>query len=329
MSLQRLAPCLLLLPLFTTSAARADDARSIEIARKSHEAGIEQYTNGDIEGARISFAQSLAAWPALETMKALAIAELETEHFLDAINHFKLYAKDKHPKPEFLKKLPKYIEECNQHLGHLRIIAPPGSGIAVDGHRVFDLREPLDVMPGTHSVTMREPAPSETRTIDVAVTQTVDVVFARDSSASTPALSTPAQSSQRTASSNEGFWTTRHKWAVGLGAGAVVTASVGAGFGIAAIGKHSSLNDLAAEKDGAFCTRSPATPYCTQLSSAVSTQRSDAHISTIAFGVSSALLISAVVLLVWPQAQDQRSARAWFVPSVVQHGGAVFAGGNF
>jgi hypothetical protein len=335
MNARRAAAFALLLPLLAPCAARADDARSIEVARKSYVEGLEQYKRSDVEGARLSFAQSYAAWPAIETLKSLAIAEFDTGRFLDALKHFKTYAKDKNADPEFLKKVPSYIERCNQHVAHLRIVAPPGAAIVVDGRRVFDLREPLDVAAGTHSVTMREPAPAETRTVDVALAQTVDVAFTRDATAPATAMPSPtpvgADNASNTASStSDGFWTTRNKWAVGLGAGAVVSAAVGTGYGLSAIGKHSSYKELAAQKDDTFCSRAPADPYCEALSTTSSAQRSAAHISTIAFSVSGALLVGAAVVWLWPKSHDDtRSGRTWIVPSVGQNGAGVLAGGNF
>jgi len=187
MTSRRLLAGLLLSALAVASRATADDARAIDVAKKSYDEGVAQYSANDVEGARLSFAQSYAAWPAVNTLRALALAELDSGHYLDALKHLKMYLKDKNADPEFLKKVPAYIERCNPYVGHLNIVAPAGAGIYLDGRRMFDLREPIDVAPGAHTVILREPAPAETRLANVAATETIEINFTRPTDGTTQA----------------------------------------------------------------------------------------------------------------------------------------------
>lgn len=322
------ATLLFLVCVIRAPSANADDARAIEVAKKSYEQGQQQYNNNDIEGARLSFAQSFAAYPAVETLRALAIAELDTGRYVDALKHFKAYTRDKNADPEFLKKVPALIDTCNQHVAHIRVVAPTGATILVDGHRVMDPREPLDVTPGTHTIALRNPDPPETRTATVGATQTFEARFVREPAPTSarPVAEDPATKSDPHAS-RESFWTTRHVAMVGFGAAAVAAAAVGTGFGIAAISKHSSYDDLKGGRND-FCATSSAAA-CDELLSTASAQRADAHVSTVAFVAAGVLAAGVGVAWLWPGQDERRSGRMWLAPTVGQGTGGMVAGGHF
>jgi hypothetical protein len=330
--------------LVMCSSARADDARAVEIARRTFETGMDQYRSGDLDGARISLAQSYAAWPSVETLRNLAIAELNTDHVLDALKHFKSYAKDKNADPEFVNtKLPRFLDRCERAVGHLQVRAPPEARVSVDGRSVEDLSEAVDVLPGTHTIVLTGANRNEARAIDVFATRTVEVNFlgpgatvaSPKATIHGPSLSSPAPDRAEAARSTPGrssatFWTARNTSLVALGAAALASAGVGIGFGVAADNNRSAIDNMRANRDSSFCTSPENADYCNRLRSAVTAQQGDATASNVAFGVAGALALGALVLWgVWPKAQPGQTAQWWVGPSVGGRSGALTAWGRF
>jgi hypothetical protein len=337
------AAVLMLTLAFADVGAWADEGRVVEIARKSFEEGMDQYRRGDLEGARISLIQSYAAWPSVETLRNLAIAELNTDHAVEALEHFKIYAKDKNADPEFVNtKLPHFIERCEQRIGHLHVTAPPQARVIVDGRRLEDVGGTVDVSPGAHTVALTGPSGNDLRAIVVPAAQTVEVTFV----ASTAAASSPETGAPAIGESNrppprqeivrapataapEPFWTARNAWAVAVGAAAVVSAGVGLGFGLAADSQRSSINSMRAGRDSSFCTSPANASYCESLRSEVQAQQRDATVSTAAFGAAGALAAGAIVLwAVWPKASPKPAAW-WLVAPLVGSRWGVTAAGRF
>jgi hypothetical protein len=316
--------------------ARADDTRAIEAARRSFDAGMAQYRSGDLDGARISLAQSFAAWPSVETLRNLAIAELNTDHVLDALAHFKMYVKDKNADPDFVKrKVGSFLSRCEERVGHLRVIAPPHAIVMVDQRQFEDLGEDIDVLPGTHTISAGAGDSREVKTVDVAAKQTADVRF----QATTTAVASPgAESDAALAPRAEGAgrqpgghtWTAKHGWVVALGAAAVVSAGVGLGFGLAANDNRSSIDGMQQGIDSSFCTMPANSGFCGRLRSMAEAQRNDAAVSNVAFGFAGALAVASVVVWVtWPKEDLRRRGMWWITPSVGDRSGGMVAAGRF
>ena len=334
MTLRSKVTLLALGALFAAGPAWADDRRAIDAAKRSFEVGQDQYKRNDLEGARISFAQSYAAWPAIETLRLLAITELNTNHFVDALKHFKMYAKDKNADPQFVKDpLPEFIARCNTHVGHIRVTTSPGAIILVDGRRVYDLTEAVDVMPGDHTVGFRGAPP---RSVSVGALDFVEltmgappaaVASAPASPETPPPVGLPRANHAEEGSTGPGFWTARNEWAAGLGGAAVVSAAIGVGFGVDANSKRSSFSNANGAASG--CNPTSTNGLCMNLMQTASTQRTDAYASQVALGLAGAFAVSAVVVLVaWPHAGAKRGA-TWVAPSVGQGSGGLVAGGSF
>lgn len=335
----RRSAILLLAALLTSSSTRADDARAVDVARKSFAAGMDQYRSGDLEGARIALAQSYAAWPSVETLRNLAIAELNTDHLIEALRHLKMYARDTNADRVFVKtKLPGFVNRCQRHLGRLRVVAASDAIVNVDGHRVEEPSEPIDVQPGRHTVAIRVGGLSEERSTEVAASQTVEVSFVG------PGLAEPVEQAavdapdspvtpQATAASRrrEGaFWTTRNVWVASLATAAVVSAGVGVGFGVAANGNRSAIDGMRAGSDPSLCASSGNATYCQTLRSAIGAQQTNATASNVAFGVAGALAAGTIVLwAVWPHAAPKHAGPWWIAPLVARGFGAVVSGGEF
>ena len=329
-------------------AARADDGRAVDIARKSFEAGMEQYRSGDLEGARISLAQSYAAWPSVETLRNLAIAEVNTNHIVEALRHFRLYARDRNADPTFVKtKLPGYLERCQQRVGHLRIKAAPDADVTIDGHRVESLGEATDVLPGVHTVALNTQGKVDARSARVVATKTTEVDFVAPASTAggtlagaaespgVPALQPSpmapgAPSAAEGAAPEEHSFMTRNVVVVALSALALGSAGVGVGFGVAANGNRSAVEGLTAGRNPSTCAMPTDVAYCSSLQSALSVQRSNATASNVAFGVAGVLAVgAAVAMFAWPKGEARAARTFWIAPSMVGHSGVVLAGAAF
>src|ERR1700722_18279948 len=253
--------CLLLAPGLA-NASGTDDSRELEAAKKAFDAGMDQFRNGDNEGARILFAQSYAAYPAIETLRNLAITELNSDEPLEALGHFKQYASDRSADAEFVRnRLPAYLARCNQRVGHLRLAVARDVTLSVDGRAVPDTKVVIDVSPGEHAVAAQRGSSSNAQTIRVAAGQTLDVPLPPWTAAA-PAHGTTDLAATAPLGVDQGdvrartWWTEGHVVAAGLGGLAVVGVGVGLVSLVAERNSVSSGNaDRALLAGGGPCTQ--------------------------------------------------------------------------
>jgi hypothetical protein len=340
----RSAAALLLgaLVVVSTSARAGEpaprDSRAVDAAQQMFGQGMRQAQAGDYEGARISFSESYGAWPSIGTLRNLAVAELETGHVADASMHLRQYARSKNADATFMRdEFPKLMARCGARLGHIHVTVPSGVIIAVDGHRI-DPTETIDVEPGVHTVAAHG-ATEDTRQVSVAVRETVDVPFSvAPSSAAPPTSSTqsplvppaPMRASSdnhhlERASTNEGFWTTPHIAAVVLGAAALTGAGVALGAKLAANGKESTANQLAASNGPYGCASGGGGTECAAQHSAVDAQRTDSTVAGIALASAGALAVSAAVVFFLPPSARSQTTGLWVSP----FGAGAALGGRF
>jgi hypothetical protein len=310
---------------------------------------MDQYRAGDLEGARLSLAQSYAAWPSLETLRNLAIAELNTEHVVEALRHFKTYARDKNADPAFVKtKLAAFIDRCEKRIGHVRVVSPGAARVTVDGRRVEDPGDDVEVLPGVHTVAAEIQGRVEARTLSVGPMRTIDVDFRTPAFVPPPALPTvpvatassatpaspagtpPAAAYAAPPDSTRSGFGTRNTVVIALSAVALASAGVGLAFGVAANGNRSEVTSLSDGRDPSFCTAPSDATYCETLRSELSAQRSNAIASDVAFGLAGAFAVGAVVsLLAWPSPAPPAAARWWVQPSVGRESGSLLVAGSF
>jgi hypothetical protein len=321
MTLRRLSVvCFLALLLAhrVASAAGGDDSRAIEAAKKAFDTGMDQFRNGDSEGARILFAQSYAAYPSVETLRDLAIAELNSDHPLEALGHFKQYAKDRSSDAEFVKsRLPAFLARCSERVGHLRLAAAADVVVSVDGRRVLDTTDVLDVPPGDHAVEARRGASVNTQTVRAAAGQTVDVPLP---AWTTPALpqgptgrpsTAPLGEEKGADTGSTTWWTTSHGIAVALGGLAVVGVGVGLGSTLAA-----TSNDNRASAIRASLTAGGPCAQCGDLNDKIAAAHRDSTVATVSFVLAGAAAASAGILaLIGPTTAVRTGSIRW-VPAL-------------
>ena len=310
----------LMLASQVASAAGGDESRALEAAKKAFDAGVEQFRNGDNEGARILFAQSYAAFPAVETLRDLAVAELNSDHTLDAIGHFKQYARDRNANAEFVKtRLPAFLARCNQRLGHLRLSVAPEVAVSVDGRRVTDTTDILDVEPGDHVVEARQgPSSGRTQTVRVAAGQTLDVQLPALTATSKPALgmTTPPPKPLTTGAGGDTttWWTGDHVVAVSLVGVAVAGVAVGLGSTIAASNNQSDVNAIRASVSGGSCAQAP----CASIDDKLNAAHRDSTIGDVSFALAGAAALGAagLLFLTGPRSVPERTGSLWWAPTI-------------
>jgi tetratricopeptide repeat protein len=163
--------------LLTVSGSARADPRSD--ARDRLEEGSALYRKGDYQGALDKFeeARALAPSPKIYFNLGQALNRLgRTAAAIDAFERFLAEAPD--AAAERRRDAEGLLEELRPRVGHLRVIAEPGSEITVDGEPVgtAPLRRTIALDPGLHEVTALAPGArvGHVGTVEIAPGQTAD-----------------------------------------------------------------------------------------------------------------------------------------------------------
>ncbi|RYE85248.1 MAG: hypothetical protein EOO75_17165, partial [Myxococcales bacterium] len=159
---------LLTLSVSPPEAHAQDDATTVE-ARKRFLEGVKLFDEKKYDLARAAFLQAYALKKHPDVLLNLAQSELMSGKPFEAAGHFKEFlrdtANDKHPKRG---DAVRGLDESRQKIGRLQITVDLADAeVLVDGKRVgvSPLSEPLDVMPGQHSVEAKKNGKSATQTV--------------------------------------------------------------------------------------------------------------------------------------------------------------------
>jgi len=123
--------------------AAEHDKRAFEAAQR-----------GDAETARKEFLASYAALATPKTLWNLLVVEMDANHPLDALKHLRSYLADPNADAKRRERGKGLLGELTARVGHLRIRAPEGALVNVDGNAVSndDRKEAVDVLAGKHTV---------------------------------------------------------------------------------------------------------------------------------------------------------------------------------
>lgn len=141
----------------TPAGARAqgDDAITKQ-ARARFQEGVDHYDKAQFEAARASFLQAYALKRHPAVLLNLAQSSLRSGHPREALRYFQQYLREaQNIQPQQRRDAESGIAESNAKLGHIEVIAPPGTAVTVDGTERMGntpLAEPVAVEPGTHTV---------------------------------------------------------------------------------------------------------------------------------------------------------------------------------
>ncbi len=321
----------------TTPAVAEDVARREAQARFKE--GVDAYKKQDYETARNKFTQAYAVLKSADILINLALAELRSDRPLEALTHFREY--ENHPKadPASLKSLPSFIADAYKKTGHIKIDAPQGVAISIDGAAVLrPAGDVIDVLPGKHVVQAKMPDGEKRVEIDAPAGDFTiarfDAVVAPPASPPAPSATTAPPATSASASAppapdqpaSAPFWTTRRYIGIAVAGAGVLSLATGGYFGLQS---HSDADRAATAGAGlgpSGCAN-PANAGCADVKNAQDAQSRDNTLSTVFIGVGATALVTGVVLFLWPQSKS--STTTAIIPVVSAQGGALQLRGDF
>lgn len=296
-------PTAILVCCLYVGAAHADSLSDADARFKEGMALIKQ---GNVDGAREKWLQSLALERSAAVLINLAVLEAEAKRPDRALEYLREWfhhpASDERKRAQVEREMLPALEA---ETARLRIDAEPGSAIVLDGagHGNAPLRDPIDVMPGKHRISAGERSTElevhagETRVIDLR-SAAVEKVPAPNPIV-LPPPPPPAES--------------RGSWALPITLGAVGVVGVGVGVGLGVV----SMN---ARAEAEQCHRNSA---CTDPRSVVDRMNATGVGSIVGYVSGGVLLggavVSALVIRPW-------QLRAYGVALVPQLGGMTLSG---
>lgn len=300
---------LLTLFLFVATATCTSRARADNVADMRFNEGLEFARAGKFEQARQAFLQAYALYQDPATLWNLAIAEMKTDHSVDALRHIKAYLKTPKPDPAYVSVAPSLIEKLNAKTGHVAVDAPQGADITVDGERVPDrtpLADVLDVSPGDHDVIAQIGTNTAREHVVVAAGQTVRVKLnfpsasapTQPASPQTPQVAPPTEPPAEDDRTGGTIW----KPMTFILGGVTLLAGGGAlYFSAKSSDAKDRANGLAAEHAGAQCPAGSGGPtFCQDLRDARDEQGSAADAATVmAIGAGVLLAATGASAVLW------------------------------
>jgi hypothetical protein len=267
---------------------------SAQVTAADHEAqarfreGSALIAAGHPEEGRIKFAQAYAVTHKLNALWNLALAETDSHHPLDALQHFREWLDDPRSAGNKLRdEANDLIAKVRAQTAHLTVAGAATNSLLIDGKEA-GLQPPqlrvngvFDVEPGHHVLEVSPRGGALRREVDVEAGASVTIHFEEPTPpavlAVAPSPSTPAAlpDAAAAASTQHEFWTPRTTLAVGLGAAAVVAFGVGVGVGLTAKGRR---DDIATIKAGASCSTG-----CTDLDDKITSQRRNTLVANVSY----------------------------------------------
>jgi hypothetical protein len=289
------------------------------------EEGMKLGGAGDHEAARLKFSQAWTLVQSPNIVYNLALAELKSNHPVEALTHFRTFTKmSDNPKvtDQMRDRAAQHIQELKLVVCQIEVVAPARARVAVDKHAVdVDAGDLVAASPGKHVVDvvpMEGPAKSETVECVAGVTVKADFMVVtlvqkkRDEPQPSPATVVEPPPSARP---SPRFWTTGR-----------IVGAIAAGAGIAALAGgliyHLNADAAKSEADAArgylpppkrsACTDRPDLYACTVLQGQGEAYETNQALRSAALISGSALLVGGTVLFLLssPSAPKENLAHA-------------------
>jgi hypothetical protein len=354
-----LAASLLLAAISSLPArvARADDDASAQALVLFNEALAivhQAKTTGDSHELDDAIRKFLAAYRLAPRPHALfnaALTEQRVGRLADALHHFRLLLRNPACDAALIVQIEKHISDLEEKVAVIQLEAPAGADIAIDGALLGEkapLVDPIDLMPGKHSIETRMNA-SASIEIDAAAgtKQTVRIGFGSPpvasptpatiasaqpqppSSASSPASSfatEPASAIEPDSShAHASFWSTRRTIAVAVAGAGVVSLVLSGVFQGRSSADQDSASGLRAHLLPSDCSGpdgSMGLPDCAALHDAYAAQDRDETVSRVFLGVGVGGVLVGAALFFWPQPAAPTHT-AVLVPFASSQGGGL------
>jgi hypothetical protein len=170
--------------------ARAQDKDAVtEMARRRFQEGVKYFDQKKYEEARAAFLQAYALKHHPAVLLNLAQSEIRSGHPLEAARHFSAYLRES-PNASGAERAEaeKGLAAARTKLGRIHVAVPTGTEVMVDGESVGQapFSEPIDVMPGTHTVEGKLGTRTASSQVSVQVGKSASVTLNLESGAAPP-----------------------------------------------------------------------------------------------------------------------------------------------
>jgi len=299
--------------------------------------GATLYRNRQFEQARETFERAYALSPRSSTLLNLALAEFQTQRYVEALWHLRHYVRAPDADTKRAESVrTKVIPRAEAKTAHVQLDVPDDAKVDIDGEPASRIdNKQVDLTPGYHLIEVRRGGHANAVHVDLAAGEhrSVRIEFATDVRANaqdSPPVRTstlaPADAAERSPPPAR-TWTV-----VGLGVASLATFGVATGFYVASLNDNERSQTLRAtlppQEDA--CTApvpSDRTGPCGQLQDAVDAKNEHRN-RAVGFAVAGGALAVAAVgaWWLWPK---PKGATAWVAPHVSREGGGVRVEGAF
>lgn len=310
---------LICVQLLQSPPAEAGDERPTEAAEALVKTGIERFNARDYEDARAAFARAYEMAPDPATLVNLALAELQSGRPAQAARHFRLYVSLPGATPETRETIAsKWLPRAEAQASRVRVIAPAGSGVLVDGAN--EGQTPLDIVDvsaGAHDITVQDSGWTHATHVTTRPGELLVVRFGTPASVRTETAALGPPPGERSTS-----WPQAKTIAeIALVVGAAVSATSGVVFAVdsrralaeGAVSRAELPSDSA--NPHSQCLASPPAPPCATLQEKSQAAVGDANWSTGFYIAAGVLAVGALATWVFWPARSSRSTLA-FAPSL-------------
>lgn len=308
----------------TAGRARGEDDPRRARAEALYAEGLRLHDADREAEALAKFKEAHAAYPSPNILVSLARTEQLLGRHVDALRHYREALKNPLLNPNHQALVRDHVKGLEAVVGRLRVEAPAGAKLAVDGAPLASpapLRDPVEVDPGAHRVTATPEAgaPLEAtvnvRAGEIATVQLRPAGAAPD--APTVGTTPPPSDAERTSPGVA-------RWVVaGSLVGVGVAGLVGAGVVAASrAGDRDTLDAQQASSPGVCADRASAA--CAERQDLLDTMAAK-QTTSLVLGVSGAALVAGgvVAFLVWP------TSAARVAPYAGPAGGGLVLSGAF
>lgn len=308
-------------PAKPSASASAQDTATAE-ARARFDEGIKLAEAGDHEAARLKFNQAWALVKSPAILYNLARAEQLSGHPVEALEHWRQFAKVP-PDPKVTdaqrQRAAENINELSKKVGQIEVEAPPGARISVDGHAIESGRtDPIAVAPGRHTVEAIADGKVKSVTVECSAGAITKAKLTESSTAAAAPAPPPAPPSAKPPADNDApdtaaapadtsaavsrgsnFWTTGRTVGAAVFGGGVAVLAVGLAFHFVAV---SSADEAARLREGlpppreSACNSPGNEITCAQLDAQVKDQLVQEDLRTGLFIGGGALVVGGAAL---------------------------------
>jgi hypothetical protein len=271
--------------------------------------GIEFYKHHQYEEARQAFEEAYSTQHSTSALLGLAMAELQSNHVLDATRHLRQYLRAPDAPADKLESVrSKWLPQAESQIGRLAIDAPAGAQLVLDGFNQGDNPFPasIDVAPGDHEVEVKLGAWSRSVHVNALRGAIVSVKIDREPEAAPsppPPAPPPAPDVVSAPAAHRQPSTAKIVTVAIVGGAAVIATGLAVGFAVGSHNEANQANTLRSGLSSSACSgqQQPLPPTCPELAAATSAQGRDYNLATDLYVTGGVLAGAAVATwLLWP-----------------------------